>query len=75
MFEEVLHFYTINNPDFPTGLFILYALTQLFFMLSSALFLGLFIWSIVLFVRERKQNPTSRKFLPRLFGFLFTFLI
>lgn len=68
MFEEVIIFYFINNIQ-PTPLTILYDLTQWFFMLSFALFLGLFIWSIILFIRERRQNPTSRKIFPRLLGF------
>ena len=48
---------------------------QLLFLITSAIFLGLFIWAIVLFVRERKKDPTSRKYLPRFLGFLFALLL
>ena len=48
---------------------------QLFFLIISAVFLGLLIWTIVLFVRERKKDPSSRRYLPRLLGFSFALLL
>ena len=48
---------------------------QIFFLITSIVFLGLLVWTIVLFVRERKKDPTSRRFLPRLLGFIFALLL
>jgi len=41
------------------------------FSVLSVGFLVYFIWSVVLFVREKKLDSTSKKFLPRLLGLLF----
>ena len=48
---------------------------QILFLITSAIFLGLLIWAIVLFVRERKKGPSSRRYLPRLLGFLIALLL
>jgi len=52
-----------------------YDIFQFIFLITSAVFLGLFIWTIVLFVREKKKDSTSRRYLPRLLGFLFALLL
>ncbi|NPD90552.1 MAG: hypothetical protein HGN29_17710 [Asgard group archaeon] len=48
---------------------------QIFFLIISIVFLGLLIWTIILFVREKKKDPLSRRYLPRLLGFLFALLL
>jgi len=48
---------------------------QILFLITSPIFLGLLIWAIVLFVRERKKDPSSRRYLPRLLGFLIALLL
>ncbi|NHK32582.1 MAG: hypothetical protein FK730_14610 [Asgard group archaeon] len=73
MFEEVLHFYTINNPSewyFPYMVvgFIVYYLLM-------AIFLGLFIFYLVRLIRNRKLYPSSTRFFPKAFGFFFALLL
>jgi len=56
LFEEVRYFFILLTNGTPTlGLpdwyFPLVLVVQIFFLLSSTVFLGLLLWSIVLFVR------------------------
>ena len=74
MIEIILDYFSINNISQPTWEDYLTAFLQYFFLFSSIIFLGLFIWSIVLFVHEKKKDSSSRRYLPRLLGFLFALL-
>ena len=71
----LLDYFSINNISQPTWEDYLEAFFQYFFLFTSAIFLGLLVWTIVLFVRERKKDPTSRRYIPRLLGFLFALLL
>ncbi|NHJ87767.1 MAG: hypothetical protein FK734_20060 [Asgard group archaeon] len=74
MIRELWHEFTINNP-INTGLLILGVTYQWFFLLTTLTMLSLLIWSIILFTRIRKQNPTSEKYLPRVIGFTCGFVL
>ena len=74
MFDFISDYFSINNPELEWP-FYLYAAFQILLLVSSVTFLSLFIWSLVLFIRERKLDPLSRRFLPRLLGFLFAMLL
>jgi len=71
----ILDYYSLNNISQPGWETFLTDYTQFFFYFTSLVFLGLLIWSVVLYVREKKKNPSSRKYLPRLLGFLFALLL
>jgi len=71
MLEEVIHFYIIQNIQKPHWLFRLDFSLRILISLAVPIFLGLLIWSIVLYIREKKIVSTSRKYLPRLLGFSF----
>jgi len=74
MFEKFFEYFSINNPipyPTPSWYFPATMTTQILSVFFSACFLGLLIWSLVLFLRTRKLNPSSRRFLPRIFGFSF----
>jgi len=69
LLEDVLYFlFSLASGTPIHGLHDLYipdvASTQILFLLSSATFLGLLLWSIVLFVRARKIDPTSKIYPP-----------
>ena len=74
LIEIILDSYSLNNISQPTWEDYLEAFLQYFFLFTSAIFLGLLVWTIVLFVRERKKDPSSRRYLPRLLGFSFALL-
>jgi len=72
LFEKAIEYFSINNPiPYPRWIFRVTLTTQIFSVFFSACFLGLLIWSIVLFLRNKKLNSTSRTFLPRILGFSF----
>ena len=81
MFEKLFEYFSINNPipypsstppsSLPSWYFPVIMTTQISSVLFSACFLGLLIWSIILFIRNKKHDPTSQKFLPRVLGFSF----
>ena len=75
MIENKLDSFSLNNISQPGWETFLTDYMQFFFYFTSLIFLGLFIWSIVLYVREKKKDPSSRKYLPRLLGFLFALLL
>ena len=75
MIKKIIEFFSLNNIMEPTWVDYLEAFFQFFFLFTSAIFLGLLVWTIVLYVREKKKDPFSRKFLPRLLGFLFALLL
>ena len=70
MFEKFIEFFSINNPvGINRPLIVMASVTQWFFLLSSVTFLGLLIWSIILYVREKKLDTAKPRFLPRVLGF------
>jgi len=73
LIEIIFVYFSINNISQPTWQTILTDFLQFFF--SSIIFLSFFIWSLVLFAREKKKNPSSRRYLPRILGFLFALLL
>ena len=73
LIENILDFFSIINNIQLTWRAI--DIFQIIFLITSGIFLGLLIWTIVLFVRERKKDPTSQRYLPRLLGFLFALLL
>ena len=75
MIKKIIEFFSLNNIMEPTWVDYLEAFFQFFFLFTSAIFLGLLVWTIVLYVREKKKDPFSRKYLPRLLGFLFALLL
>jgi len=75
MFEKFFEYFSINNPSQLIWPLALTIFLQIFSFVSWLTFLGLLIWSIIKMIRERKINPSSKKYLPRLLGFLFSFLV
>ena len=75
LIEIVFDYFSIDNISQPTWQDYLTAFLQYFFLITSVVFLGLLVWTIVLFVREKTKDPTSRRYLPRLLGFLFALLL
>jgi len=74
LFEFILDSFSLNNISQPRWETFLTDYMQFFFYFTSLLFLGLLIWNIVLFVREKKKDSSSRRYLPRLLGFSFALL-
>jgi len=74
MLEFISEYFSINNPEVEWPIY-LYGAFQILLLVSSVTFLSLFIWSLVLFIREKRIDSTSRRFLPRLLGFLFAMLL
>ena len=76
MFEKIIEFFSINNPiGINRGLLALGIITQCFFLLTAIAFLSLLNWSTVLFRRQKKFDPSNRKYLPRIRGFSIAFVL
>jgi len=73
MFEKLFEYFSINNPSQLIWPLALTIFLLVFSFVSWLTFLGLLIWSIIKMIRERKINPSSKKYLPRLLGFCFLF--
>ena len=67
---------SINNLS-PIDTFKIFMVQLGFFgpIVLIPIFLGLFIWSAKKFRLERLQNPESKRYLPRMVGFLVTAIV
>ena len=74
MFEETFTQLIIINA-INSNLIILVGIFEYLLLFSALAFIGLLIWSSVLYSKEKKLNPTSKKYLPRVIGFSYGFIL
>jgi hypothetical protein len=75
LFQEFITYYIIQNPVAINPYHKLLSTLFLGGSIFSIIFLGLFVWSFVLFLQVKKLDSASNKFLPRVLGFSFAFVL